>query len=119
MSQSIAARYKSQTAGAPIQRKESRVNSHVQGRVSAVAPQRVPQVFWCPDLVSTRDLGPSGVDAVLHLAGVMKSRPADFRRALTGRQIVMFFEKPSLRTRLTFESGIVSLGGTAMFVEPN
>jgi len=92
------------------------LNSHVQGRVSA-APERVPQVFWCPDLVSTRDLGPSGVDAVLRLAGIMKSQPADFRKALTGKQMVMFFEKPSLRTRLTFEAGMVSLGGTAMFVD--
>lgn len=31
--------------------------------------------------------------------------------------MVMFFEKPSLRTRITFESAIVSLGGTAMFVD--
>jgi ornithine carbamoyltransferase len=118
MSQSAAARYKykTQTAGTQIQNKESRLNSHVQSRVSA-APERVPQVFWCPDLVSTRDLGPSGVDAVLHLAGIMKSRPADFRRALTGKQMVMFFEKPSLRTRLTFEAGMVSLGGTTMFVD--
>jgi ornithine carbamoyltransferase len=83
----------------------------------APAPARVPQVFWCPDLVSTRDFGPAGVDAVLHLAGIMKSRPADFRRALTGKQMVMFFEKPSLRTRLTFEAGMASLGGTAMFVD--
>jgi ornithine carbamoyltransferase len=117
MSQLIAARHKSRPAETQVPRKESTLNSHVQGRVSAAAPERVPQVFWCPDLVSTRDLGPSGVDAVLHLAGMMKSCPADFRRSLTGRQIVMFFEKPSLRTRLTFEAGIVSLGGTAMFVD--
>jgi ornithine carbamoyltransferase len=116
MSQSIAARYKSQPADTQVQSKESKLNSHVQGRMAA-APGRVPQVFWCPDLVSTRDLGPAGVDAVLHLAGIMKSRPADFWRALSGRQIVMFFEKPSLRTRLTFEAGMVSLGGTAMFVD--
>ena len=31
--------------------------------------------------------------------------------------MVMFFEKPSLRTRLTFEAGMSSLGGTAMFVD--
>ena len=31
--------------------------------------------------------------------------------------MVMFFEKPSLRTRLTFEAGMTSLGGTAMFVD--
>ena len=118
MSQSATARYKykPQPADTQVQSKESKLNSHVQGRVSAT-PERVPQIFWCPDLVSTRDLGPSGVDAVLHLAGIMKSRPADFHRALAGKQIVMFFEKPSLRTRLTFEAGMVSLGGTAMFVD--
>jgi ornithine carbamoyltransferase len=92
------------------------LNSHVQSRMAA-ASERVPQAFWCPDLVSTRDLGPVGVDAVLQLAGIMKSRPADFQRALAGRQMVMFFEKPSLRTRLTFEAGMMSLGGTAMFVD--
>ena len=47
----------------------------------------------------------------------MKARPADFRKALAGRQMVMFFEKPSLRTRLTFEAGMAGLGGTAMFVD--
>jgi ornithine carbamoyltransferase len=47
----------------------------------------------------------------------MKSRPSVFQRSLAGKQMAMFFEKPSLRTRLTFESGMVSLGGTAMFVD--
>src|ERR1700734_321399 len=115
MSQLVATRYASPSARAKSRTKESQLNNHVQ--VLADAPARVPQELWCPDLVSTRDLGAAGVDAVLHLAGVMKARPADFRRALTGRQMVMFFEKPSLRTRLTFEAGMVSLGGTAMFVD--
>ena len=77
----------------------------------------IPKVFCCPDLISTRDLGPSGVEAVLHLAEIMKARPADFRKSLAGKQMVMFFEKPSLRTRLTFESGMASLGGQAYFVD--
>jgi len=77
----------------------------------------VPKVFGCRDLVSTRDLGASGVRAVLHLARIMKSRPADFSRTLAGKRAVMFFEKPSLRTRLTFECGIASLGGTCSFVD--
>ena len=88
----------------------------MQSRVP-VTPQTVPDVFWCPDLVSTRDLGPQGVQAVLHLTELMKSRPSVFQRALAGKQMVMFFEKPSLRTRLTFESAMVTLGGTAMFVD--
>jgi ornithine carbamoyltransferase len=114
MSSPSVARYKS--TDRQVQSKESKLNGRAQGGV-ATAAERAPQAFWCPDLVSTRDLGPAGVDAVLRLAGIMKARPADFRKALTGRQMVMFFEKPSLRTRLTFEAGIVSLGGTAMFVD--
>ena len=82
-----------------------------------VEAPRVAKTFSCPDLVSTRDLGPEGVRAVLRLAGLMQSRPGDFRKALAGKQIVMFFEKPSLRTRLTFETGIGSMGGAAYFVD--
>ncbi len=116
MNESAIAGYEAQPAGTQVQKKESKLNSHVQGRMAA-APARVPQVFWCPDLVSTRDLGSAGVDAVLRLAGIMKARPADFRKALVGKQMAMFFEKPSLRTRLTFEAGMGGLGGTAMFVD--
>jgi ornithine carbamoyltransferase len=69
------------------------------------------------DLVSTRDLSASEVRSVLDLAAVVKARPSDFRRTLEGKQVVMFFEKPSLRTRLTFEAGMSSLGGTAFFMD--
>jgi ornithine carbamoyltransferase len=84
---------------------------------SPVLPSPGTQPFPCRDLISSRDLGPQGVKAVLDLAGLMKSRPADFRQALNGKHIVMFFEKPSLRTRLTFEAGIASLGGSVSFVD--
>ena len=92
------------------------MNSPLQSRASA-APATFPSTFWCPDLVSTRDLGPQGVQAVLHLAELMKSRPSVFQRSLAGKQMVMFFEKPSLRTRITFEAGMTSLGGSAIFVD--
>jgi ornithine carbamoyltransferase len=92
------------------------LNSSLQNKMPVV-PETFPGIFWCPDLVSTRDLGPQGVEAVLHLAELMKSRPSVFQRSLAGKQMVMFFEKPSLRTRLTFEAGMTSLGGTAMFVD--
>src|SRR5438045_7622155 len=84
---------------------------------AAGAPETASGIFWCPNLVSTRDLGAQGVQAVLHLSELMKSRPSVFQRALAGKQMVMFFEKPSLRTRITFESGMVSLGGTAIFID--
>jgi ornithine carbamoyltransferase len=92
------------------------LNSSLQNKAAA-PPETFPGIFWCPDLISTRDLGPQGVEAVMHLAELMKSRPSVFQRSLAGKQMVMFFEKPSLRTRLTFEAGMTSLGGTAMFVD--
>ena len=95
---------------------EPKLNSQLQSK-TPVVPETFPGVFWCPDLVSTRDLGPQGVEAVLHLTDLMKSRPTVFSRSLAGKQMVMFFEKPSLRTRLTFEAGMAGLGGTTMFVD--
>ncbi len=76
-----------------------------------------PAQSWSRDLVSIRDLSSEEVEGILQLAAVMKARPADFRSALAGKQLVMFFEKPSLRTRLTFEAGMASLGGTSFFVD--
>src|ERR1700721_4169976 len=93
-----------------------KLNTPLQNRTSAPL-ETFPGIFWCPDVISTRDLGPQGVEAVLHLAELMKSRPSVFQRTLAGKQMVMFFEKPSLRTRLTFEAGMDSLGGSTFFVD--
>jgi len=76
-----------------------------------------PQPWPCEDLISISDLGPAGVEAVLDLTRVIKSQPAEFRNALQGKQLALFFEKPSLRTRLTFEAGISSMGGTSFFFD--
>jgi ornithine carbamoyltransferase len=69
------------------------------------------------DLISIQDFQPDELSCALELATAMKLRPADYRGTLVGKQIVLFFEKPSLRTRLTFEAGINSLGGTSFFVD--
>ena len=116
MSPSVAARHKLPPVNPQMEKKESTLHSHGPAS-SAVARANPQHVFCCPDLVSTCDLGPAGVDAVFRLAGILKTRPGDFRSALLGRQMVMFFEKASLRTRLTFEVGMTGLGGSAMFVD--
>jgi len=69
------------------------------------------------DLISIRDFQPDELGCALQLAAAMKLRPADYRGTLVGKQIVLFFEKPSLRTRLTFEAGINGLGGSSFFVD--
>src|SRR5690242_965695 len=71
----------------------------------------------CRDLVSAQDFSPEETRSLFELTNIIKHRPADFRGALAGKQQVLFFEKPSLRTRLSFEAGMASLGGTSMFVD--
>lgn len=69
------------------------------------------------DLCSIADLSVQEMAAIMELAHAVKNHPEDFRHALDARQMVMFFEKASLRTRLTFEAAINTLGGNAIFVD--
>jgi ornithine carbamoyltransferase len=77
----------------------------------------VPEPLAPRDLISIHDLAPAEILSLFSLTAMLKQRPADFRTALSGKQMVMFFEKPSLRTRLTFEAGMDSLGGSTFFVD--
>src|ERR1051325_9316788 len=77
----------------------------------------VEQHAACRDLVSVQDFSPQENKSLFELTSIIKRRPADFRGALSGRQLVLFFEKASLRTRLTFEAGMASLGGTSLLME--
>jgi len=69
------------------------------------------------DLCSIADLTVEEMAAIMELSHAVKSNPEDFRHSLDGRQMVLFFEKASLRTRLTFEAAINTLGGNALFVD--
>jgi ornithine carbamoyltransferase len=88
-----------------------------QTLAAPAVPQPITTTFPGRDLVSIRDLSPIEVESLFHLASLIKARPEDFRNALAGKHIAMFFEKPSLRTRLTFEAGIFGLGGSVSFVD--
>ena len=69
------------------------------------------------DLCSVADLSVPEIAAILELAHAVKAQPEDFRHALDAKQMVMFFEKASLRTRLTFETAMNTVGGNAIFVD--
>jgi ornithine carbamoyltransferase len=69
------------------------------------------------DLCSIADFSTAEIAAVMELAHAVKANPGDYRWALDAKQMVMFFEKASLRTRLTFETAINTLGGSAIFVD--
>jgi ornithine carbamoyltransferase len=72
------------------------------------------------DLLRIADLTAAEIETILALAGRLKAelRAGRPRPLLPGRTLAMIFEKPSLRTRVTFEVGMVQLGGAAINLAP-
>jgi ornithine carbamoyltransferase len=69
------------------------------------------------DMCSIADLSSAEVRAILKLGHDVKRNPREYRHALDAKQMVLMFEKVSLRTRLAFETGINTMGGNAIFVD--
>jgi ornithine carbamoyltransferase len=60
--------------------------------------------------LSVDDLATNELGEVLDLAGALKREPSAHAEALRGRSVALIFEKPSTRTRVSFEVGVVELG---------
>lgn len=69
------------------------------------------------DLVSITQLTADEVKALLATAASMKSDLAPYAGSLAGKSIIALFEKPSLRTRVTFETGPTKLGAHVMYFD--
>jgi ornithine carbamoyltransferase len=67
-------------------------------------------------LVSERDYSREDIEEIFALARRMKAEPAAHRAALAGKTLAMIFQKPSTRTRVSFEVGMAQLGGSALFL---
>ncbi len=78
----------------------------------SLAPRFGPPI--ARHVTSDQDLTPEALRKTLDLAAQMKRTPRRFAQVLAGRYISLLFEKPSLRTRLTFELAIKQLGGDAV-----
>ncbi len=95
----------------------------MERKESAVPVQKDPDVLAAAarmageDLCSIADLSSAEVRAILKLGHDVKRNPREYRHALDAKQMVLMFEKASLRTRLAFETGINTMGGNAIFVD--
>lgn len=69
------------------------------------------------DLLTGMEWPAAVVRELFHLSKDVKSRPETYRNALPGRYAALIFEKPSLRTRTTFDVSMQSLGGGAVFLD--
>jgi ornithine carbamoyltransferase len=73
------------------------------------------------DLVSIADLNRDQVQCIFERAVTLKKewKAGGNRPILAGKTLAMIFEKPSLRTRYTFEAGMTHLGGHGIYLGPN
>jgi len=77
------------------------------------APKTLPKIA-SGDFSRDLDISQDELLALLDLTQQLKSEPSRFSQSLAGRYLTLLFEKPSLRTRITFELAIKQLGGDAV-----
>jgi len=79
------------------------------------------EYFEMKDFLSVGDFSPQELQGMLDLALELKSELKDKganRPLLKDKKLGMIFQKPSLRTRVSFERGMEQLGGSAMYIGP-
>src|SRR5574337_525730 len=85
--------------------------------MTPVATMEKQEQLTVHDLIADQDLCASDIRLIFDLAGRVKTSPASYAQALAGKQLAMIFEKPSLRTRVTFEVGMTSMGGFSVYLD--
>ncbi len=70
------------------------------------------------DFITIHDLSPYEFQEMMDLTEKMKKNPGKYRKVLKDKILAMIFQKPSLRTRMTFEVGMLQLGGEAVYLAP-
>ena len=70
-------------------------------------------------LISLKEQSTEEISAILELAGKIKKEYKSnvLNTKLAGKTLIMFFQKPSTRTRLSFEAGMTELGGHAIYLD--
>jgi ornithine carbamoyltransferase len=71
------------------------------------------------DFVCINDLAQEEFDQIIDLAIEVKKNPSAYATSLKGKTLAMIFQKPSTRTRISFEVGIYQLGGIALYLSSN
>ncbi len=80
--------------------------------VSQLGTQANPlENFLADDQLSKKQ-----IQALIDLAITIKQTPAKYSQALVGKSVAMIFEKPSLRTHVSFDMGIAKLGGHSLYL---
>jgi ornithine carbamoyltransferase len=86
--------------------------------VAAPSDERLHETLHGRDLLSVRDATGPELASLIALASDIKRHPHRYGGALAGRTVAMQFEKPSLRTRVSFAVAAYQLGAQAISLAP-
>jgi len=70
------------------------------------------------DLISIKDLKVEEIEHILNLTSQLKAKVKDYSQSLSGKSLGLIFQKPSLRTRVSFEVAMFQLGGRSLYLAP-
>jgi len=71
------------------------------------------------DLISIKDLSAKEIEEIFLLTDSLKKNKTKFSKVLSGKTLALVFQKPSNRTRVSFEVGMYQLGGNSIYLSPN
>ena len=71
------------------------------------------------DFISVKDLTLKDIEDIFSLTDRLKKDKAKFSKVLTGKTLALIFQKPSNRTRVSFEVGMYQLGGYSIYLGPD
>lgn len=71
------------------------------------------------DLISIKDLSVQEIEELFNLAVELKRNKNKFSKTLAGKSLALIFQKPSNRTRVSFEVGMYQLGGNTIYLSPS
>jgi len=71
------------------------------------------------DFISITDLSALEINQILGLTDQLKTDRIKFSKVLAGKTLVLIFQKPSNRTRVSFEVGMYQLGGYSIYLRPD
>ena len=80
-------------------------------------PTAIITKIAAPDFSRDLQISDDELTALFLLARELKRHPRDFGSAAAGRSVALLFEKPSLRTRFTFELAVQQMGGNSVFMD--
>ncbi len=70
-------------------------------------------------LLSLSYLSTKDIEEIFKISAEIKAKPGRYRSVLRGKTVAMIFQKPSTRTRVSFETGIYQMGGNSLYLAPS